>query len=76
MNDTKINNIPVYLEASSKRELIEKMLKNNMLNGKVYNYQTPVKEGRNWVVWFFADVFNDKHVDNLSLPKDPVGEIK
>lgn len=76
MNNNKIQNIPVYIDADSKDELIKKMLSNNLINQKVYNYQTPVKEGRKWVVWYYADVYNDKHVDKLKMPSDPVGEIK
>ena len=59
----KASNIPVYISAKSKDELIEKMLKTNLINAKGYNYMAPQREGNSWVVWYYADVYNDKHVD-------------
>jgi hypothetical protein len=54
------NLIPIFLEASKKEELIKIMWSNNYLNSKAYNYMPPVKEGKKWVVWFYADVNNWK----------------
>ena len=39
------------------------MLATNALNGKMYNYMTPARVGKQWVVWYYADIFSDKHVD-------------
>ncbi len=76
MDNNNIFNIPVYLEAKNKDDLVKKMLSNNMLNGKIYNYQTPYKDGKKWVVWYYAEVNKDKHIDKIKFPGDPLEEIK
>jgi len=50
------------MEASSKENLVKLQWLTNKLNGKAYNYQTPTKEGKNYVVWFFADVENHLYI--------------
>lgn len=51
----KITEIPIYLEAKTKNELINEMLKNNQKNNKHYQYKTPMKDGDKWVVWYYED---------------------
>ena len=55
--------VMVFIEAPNKLELIQKQVATNLLNQKMYNYTTPMKDGKKWVCWYFADVFNDKHID-------------
>lgn len=64
-NPFKPSLIPVCLKAKTPEELTRKMLATNALNSKMYNYQTPAKVGKEWVVWYYADVFSDKHIDGL-----------
>lgn len=48
--------VKAFIEASSKEELISLQLRNNVANGFRFIYGDPVKEGKSWVVWYFADV--------------------
>ena len=63
----KINIVPLFLTAKSKEELLEKMIKNNMINGKAYNYMPPSKEGSEYVVWYYGDPFNDKNIEGVAF---------
>jgi len=67
------NLINLFLEASSKEKLVKLQVLTNSVNGKAYNYQTPSKDGKLWIVWFFADWQNHRHVTeddlNLMLPQ-------
>ncbi len=58
MENVKLSNIPIFLEASDKKTLIGLMWANNAINGRGYNYMPPLKEGKQWVVWFYADITN------------------
>ena len=33
---------------------------NNIINNRAYNYMSPLKDGKKWVVWFYADANNWK----------------
>lgn len=46
----------MFLRADTPEELVQAQLVNNAINGKHYNYQTPVFDGDEWFVWFFADL--------------------
>lgn len=48
--------VPIYLEAKNKDDLIKLMYETNLINGKSYNYQPPIKDGKRWVVWFYVDI--------------------
>ncbi len=63
MGEHNIYRVPIYLSAKTKEELIVKMVTNNSINGIMFNYFPPIKEGKNWIVWFFADTENYKKVD-------------
>lgn len=67
------NIINIFIEASTKENLVKLQLLTNNINGKAYNYQTPYKDGKKWIVWFFADYENhiyttEKDLENM-LPK-------
>lgn len=59
----KVGLIPIYLEAPNKDELIKKMLLNNLMNGRKFNYMNPFKDGKKWNVWFYADIDNYQYPD-------------
>jgi hypothetical protein len=48
-----------YLEAPTKEALTRLMFTNNIANGKMYDYQNPMKDGKKWIVWYYADVLQD-----------------
>ena len=59
-----LNNVKVSFTAKSREEASLKMWKTVVLNQKGYNFSDPVKEGDIYVVWYWADVLNDKHIDS------------
>jgi len=61
------NLVNIYIEASSKDNLIKLQALNNMINSKSYNYQTPYVEGDSWVVWFYADFMNHQYITENQL---------
>lgn len=60
MEIPNLNNIPVFLEAKTRVELMRLMWGNNIINNRAYNYMSPLKDGKKWVVWFYADANNWK----------------
>lgn len=72
--------VKVFIEASSKDELISLQLKNNFVNGFRFMYGDPVKEGKSWVVWYFADVgrhvIGDALKEQLKKDREPNDSIK
>ena len=66
--------IPLFLEASKKEELIGLMWQNNTVNMRAFNYMPPIKEGKKWVVWFYADINTWKKPESSLMIKDE--EIK
>lgn len=61
--------IPVYLEASSKDGIIKAMLENNAKQRKQFQYTTPMKDGRKWVVWYYADLSLGEWMERVSRGK-------
>jgi len=51
-----INEVKLYLEASSKEELIKKQIDNNRFHGMGFQYDSPIKDGKKWVIWFVANI--------------------
>lgn len=51
-----INTIPLFLEATSKEELTKKMLQNNSAHNAHFKYFDIQRDGKKWVVWFYAIV--------------------
>jgi hypothetical protein len=72
MEIPNLNNIPVFLEAPSKLELLQLMWGNNAINGRAYNYMSPLKDGKRWVVWFYADINNWK----MPTKKDAIQNVE
>lgn len=48
--------IPIYVEADSKNELIEKMAIINSKSGAWHNFFSIYKEGKKHVAWYYGDV--------------------
>lgn len=46
--------IPMYLTASSPKDLMRLMLSNNLKSGKEHRYFDISFDGSKWVVWFYA----------------------
>ena len=61
------NLVNIYLEASNKDNLVKLQVLTNGLNGRAYNYQTPYKDGKKWIVWFFADWNNHIYTKEKDL---------
>ena len=51
-----MNEIKLFLEANTPRDLVKAMLDNNHLHGTSFKYDTPQKHGTKWIVWFTANV--------------------
>jgi len=47
--------IPRFLVANTKEELVKKMLKNNIEKDKEFDYYLIVKEGSQWVAWYYIN---------------------
>ena len=67
-------NVNLFLSADSPEGLIELQLINNILNGVHYNYQTPVHDGSDWYVWFFADI--KRWQDPRDIPQEDIEMLK
>lgn len=52
----QVNAIPLYIEANNKEDLIKKMLDNNREHSSHFKYFDIQKDGKKWVVWFYAIV--------------------
>jgi hypothetical protein len=67
MEIPKTSIIPIYLEAQKKDELMQLMYANNAINGRAFNYMNPIRDGKKWVVWFYADIDNYKKPNRKDL---------
>ena len=57
MSDAKnLSKVKVYLKAKTEDELIQKQLKNNLLNNMMYDYSNPIPITDGFITWFYADV--------------------
>jgi hypothetical protein len=61
------NRTQVFITAPSKEELIKRMLLVTTLNMKSYNFYPPMKDGKEWVVWYYADIMRDSTWDQKPL---------
>lgn len=68
-NDPK--RVPIYLTASSRDNLILLMEATNQLNYRSFNYMQPVKEGDEYVVWFYGNRERDIIVTEDQLDQIP-----
>lgn len=57
--------INIFLRAKRPEDLASLQLANNEINGIQYAYQTPVWTGKDWVIWFFADIKSWHDPDNI-----------
>lgn len=65
----RVTVLPIYLQAKTKDELIAKMIKNNLGKGKHFKYFSPIKDGSNWVVWYYADVKDEMIREAINVAK-------
>lgn len=58
--------MPVFIVADNELQLVEKMATAILMNQKGYNFQTPyVRKDGKLVVWYYANISNDKFLDEL-----------
>ena len=50
----------VSIEASNRDNLIALQNYTNNINYRAFNFQSPMKDGTKWLVWFYADISRDK----------------
>jgi len=50
----------VSIDASSRGNLVAMQNYTNNINGRAFNFQSPMKDGSRWVVWFYADITRDR----------------
>jgi len=50
-----IKNMPLFIEAPDKRQLVAKMMENNMRDKIDYKYFSVMKDGKKWVAWYYGD---------------------
>jgi len=53
---TNLNAVNVFLKSKTPEGLIALQVLNNILNNVQHTYTIPVWDGKQWFVWFFADV--------------------
>ncbi len=51
-----VADLPRYLEADTKDELIRLMLLNNVKNKKHFKYFNIQKEDKKWIAWYYTRV--------------------
>jgi len=51
-----LESVNIFLSAKTPEEIVGLQILNNAINGIEYHYQTPMKDGDKWIIWFFADV--------------------
>ena len=54
--------IPNFLQASSKKGLVELMILNNAKKGAYHNYFSIVKDGASWVAWYYEEFKNFNNI--------------
>lgn len=58
-----IYNVPLFLQANTREELIKKMQNNNILNDTMFEYYSIYEDKNGKVIaWFRADLTNHKWV--------------
>jgi len=48
--------VNIFMRAKTPEILVSLQLANNEANAIQYSYKTPVWTGKDWIVWFFADL--------------------
>jgi hypothetical protein len=47
--------LPAFIEAPTPKELVRSMMRNNLQNGKEYDYFSISKNGNKWIAWYTKD---------------------
>lgn len=55
-NSKQITRIPLSLRAKSPEELSLACLENNLQYGAEFHYFQIIKDGREWVAWYYAEL--------------------
>ena len=62
--------VKLFIEASTKEELVVLQIRNNVINNTRFIYDTPMKDGDKWVAWYFGQV------DETVIIKEAMTKIK
>lgn len=57
---TNLSLVMGSIEASNRVNLILLQKYTNEINGRAFNYQSPMKDGSKWIVWLYFDPTRDK----------------
>jgi hypothetical protein len=77
MNQYNPNRVPVFLEASTRENLIELLAMSQELNGRNWNcISEPKKVGKMYEVWFYADFTNYIPIREDQLEDGLVEKVK
>jgi len=61
------NRTQVWLDAPSKQVLVFRMSELINNNLKAYNFSTPMRDGKVWITWYYADISRDMTWDKKPL---------
>lgn len=62
----KLFQIPVYIEANSKDDLVRKFLETNAKTGCYNQFFDIQKDGKKWVAWYYQDIKYLSEINNDS----------
>lgn len=48
--------VPTYVTASSPKDLVRVMLRNNIQFGKEFTYFDIQKDGSKWIAWYYTEI--------------------
>ena len=64
----ELTNVLIFLKAKTKEELVELQVLNNHINHMHFNYVAPIWDGKEFSIWFFADI--TEWIDPKSITGD------
>lgn len=69
---SKLLDVPVFIEAPTKEDLIRKMIDTNTLARYEFKYFDIQKDGNKWVAWFYVDGVNHVNLIKSIIDKKKV----
>ena len=52
----KMTEIPIFVEAPTKQELVQRMFEINQKSGQWNNFFDIQKDGNKWIAWYYFDL--------------------
>ncbi len=68
-NSINLSLVMVWVEATSKENLVALQRYTNQINMRAFNYVNPYKDGNKWIVWFYADPTRDTIPNESDMKK-------